>query len=75
MDSADIRIRAARASEAQTLSQLAICSKAFWGYSDEQMGVFSAELTMSAAVLQARIAYVASSIPGRTIPLFCFDLV
>lgn len=56
MDSAEIHIRAARANEAQRLSQLAISSKAFWGYSAEQMSVFSAELTMSAADLQTRIA-------------------
>jgi GNAT superfamily N-acetyltransferase len=55
-------VRPARAKEAALLSALAIASKAYWGYSAEQMAVFEGELTLTRADLAGE-AHVLD--PGR----------
>lgn len=51
-------IRKAQPHEAEAISQLGIRSKAYWGYSAEQIKVFESELTISpeAIVLHPTIA-------------------
>lgn len=44
-------IRAARSEEAELLSELALRSKASWGYSQDVVASFQAELTLTAAEL------------------------
>jgi len=51
-------IRPAVPEEAEWISALALRSKAHWGYSPEQMSVFSRELTLSPTDIAARRAHV-----------------
>ena len=52
-------IRKARPEEAESLSSLAIRSKAYWGYTKEELGVFRKELTVESADLTKDRAHVA----------------
>src|SRR4051794_14822434 len=63
------RIRPAIAEEAEVISSLAIRSKAHWGYTPEQMVVFSRELVLSPAELATRRAHVLEE-NGRIIGLY-----
>ena len=47
-------IRKARPDEAESISQVAILSKAHWGYTDEQMAVFAEELTLTPEMIEPR---------------------
>ena len=53
MYTAEITIRLARLDEAEQLTQLALRSKASWGYSEEFMAACRDELTLTAARLAA----------------------
>ncbi len=60
-------IRRARESEAESLSDLAIRSKAHWEYTPEQLAVFRGELTITAddiATKRAHVSEVSASILG-----------
>ena len=52
-------IRKARPEEAESLSRLAIRSKAYWGYTEEELMAFRKELTVEAAALVKDRAHVA----------------
>ncbi len=52
------RLRQARVSEAAALSDLAMRSKAHWGYDDAFMQACRAELTVSAATIEAGHVWV-----------------
>ncbi|WP_175607618.1 GNAT family N-acetyltransferase [Peterkaempfera bronchialis] len=52
-------IRAAQAGEAGLLSELAMCSKAYWGYDEAFMAACREELTLPTAEVTARRARVA----------------
>jgi len=51
-------IRAARGDETRRLGELAVRSKAYWGYSDEFMAACRNELVVSAATVDANPAFV-----------------
>lgn len=51
-------LRPARASEAQTLSEIAFRSKAHWGYSAEFIDACRAELSISAGEIERRPTFV-----------------
>jgi GNAT superfamily N-acetyltransferase len=59
MYTAEITIRQARLDEAEQLTQLALRSKASWGYSEEFMAACRDELTLTAARLAAWDVWVA----------------
>ena len=50
-------IRQLKAEDAPTASHLAIASKAHWGYGEDQMRVFSKELTLSPDQLQDQLGF------------------
>jgi len=52
------RIRRAHPSEARSISELALRSKAHWAYNDAQLEVFREELSLSAADVVAHQAHV-----------------
>jgi len=54
-----VQLRAARPGEAQTLTELALRSKAYWGYDDAFMAACRDELTMRADELERRRVTVA----------------
>ena len=51
-------IRPARGDEAAAISSLALRSKAYWPYTDEQLEIFRAELTLSAHDLERGRSHV-----------------
>ena len=55
----DVRVRAARADEAEPLSELALRSKAYWGYDEAFMAACRDELTVPAPQVEARRTMVA----------------
>jgi len=57
-------IRAARVDEAEALSNLALRSKASWGYSLDLMRSFEAELTLTTIDLAAVLVIEVEGIPG-----------
>jgi GNAT superfamily N-acetyltransferase len=57
---ADVVLRAARGGEAATLSELAVRSKAHWGYSTEFLMACRAELTVDPADIDAGRVIVAT---------------
>jgi GNAT superfamily N-acetyltransferase len=59
MHTAEITIRQARLDEAEQLTELALRSKASWGYSEEFMAACRDELTFTAAKLAAWDVWVA----------------
>jgi GNAT superfamily N-acetyltransferase len=59
MDTAEITIRQARLDEADQLTQLALRSKASWGYSEDFMAACRDELALTAARLAAWDVWVA----------------
>lgn len=62
----DIRVRPARAEEAETLTELALRAKASWGYDAAFMDACRAELTMTPERLAASRVWVAEA-PGGVI--------
>ena len=67
-----MEIRAARPEEAPALSELALRSKAHWGYSSEWMGRYRANLTISADQVAAG-AVIVADVDGRAVG-FCVVL-
>lgn len=61
-----IAFRQAAPEEADALSQLALRSKGYWGYSEEFLRACQAELTYSAARIQAASAFVVAEFEGAT---------
>jgi ribosomal protein S18 acetylase RimI-like enzyme len=58
---AEIRLRAAEPAEAAALSDLAVRSKAYWGYPEHMLVAFRAKLTMSADELATMRGVVAET--------------
>lgn len=54
----NVRIRSAHPEEAETLSELAWLSQSYWDYSPEQMGDFSASLTVTQEFLEQNPTYL-----------------
>lgn len=52
-----IILREAKPEEAKVLSNLALRSKAYWGYSDEFMEACKAELTITSEKIHSRVFY------------------
>ncbi|APZ93352.1 GNAT family N-acetyltransferase [Fuerstiella marisgermanici] len=62
----ELRIRQLDDADAKEVSELAVRSKAVWGYSTEQMEVFRRELTITGEEIDARIAFGATA-SGRLV--------
>jgi GNAT superfamily N-acetyltransferase len=62
---AGLRIRRAHVSEGEALSELAMRSKAFWGYDDAFMEQCRAELTVAPEAITAGEVWVATDDEGR----------
>jgi len=60
----EIELRKLASSDAEQVSELAIRSKAVWGYSDEQMAVFRKELTITGEEIAGMIAFGARAADG-----------
>jgi GNAT superfamily N-acetyltransferase len=58
MDALALTVRRALPDEAVEISELAIRSKSHWGYTDEEMAVFTAELTVTPEAVCATETYV-----------------
>ncbi len=62
----EVTIRQLDSADAEEVSELAIRSKAVWGYSTQQMEVFRKELTITGEEIAARIAFGATA-SGRLV--------
>src|SRR5437870_2656391 len=60
-----IRVRSARAEEADKLTKLCICSKAHWGYDAEFMRQSASALTVTEALIEQDRVLVAEDRHGR----------
>lgn len=68
-----VQVRRARVEEAQALTELALRSKASWGYAPEFMAACRDELTLTAEKLTARIVWVAE-LDGRLAGMIALSL-
>lgn len=70
----DIRLRRATAADAGSLSALALRSKAHWGYSDQMLAAFRAELTVTPDHV-SRCATVIIECDGRIAGFYSLEAV